>query len=87
MCICSSSTRTGPWASLANLTDDNQATLSSSGTRFLIEDDLNDAWGEVSAGVNLFTPAAGTSVFAKVDVAFGDELEGVGGKAGMRVNW
>jgi outer membrane autotransporter protein len=71
----------------SNLTDANQATLSSSGTRFLLEDNLNDVWGEVSAGVNLFTPSAGTSVFAKIDVAFGDDLEGIGGKAGMRVSW
>jgi hypothetical protein len=28
-----------------------------------------------------------TTVFAKVDVTFGDDLTGVGGKAGMRVNW
>jgi hypothetical protein len=26
-------------------------------------------------------------VFGKVDVAFGDDLSGVGGKAGMRVAW
>ena len=42
-------------------------------------------WGEVSAGVNFFNPTANTSVFAKVDVTFGDDIDGVGGKAGMRV--
>jgi len=26
-------------------------------------------------------------VFAKVDVTFGDNIDGVGGKAGMRVSW
>jgi len=26
-------------------------------------------------------------VFAKVDVTFGEDLDGVGGKAGMRVSW
>jgi hypothetical protein len=26
-------------------------------------------------------------VFAKVDVTFGDDVSGIGGKAGMRVNW
>jgi hypothetical protein len=70
-----------------NLTDDNQATLVSSGTTFKLEDDLQDVWGEVSAGVNFFNPSANTSVFAKVDVTFGDDLDGVGGKAGMRVSW
>jgi len=43
--------------------------------------------GEVSAGVNFFNPSANTSLFAKVDVTFGDDLDGVGGKAGMRVSW
>jgi hypothetical protein len=30
---------------------------------------------------------ANTSLFAKVDVTFGEDLDGVGGKAGMRVSW
>jgi outer membrane autotransporter protein len=70
-----------------NLSGDNQARLTSSGTTFRFEDDLNDIWGEVSAGVNFFNPSAGTAVFAKVDVTFGDDVEGIGGKAGMRVSW
>jgi len=41
---------------------------------------LQDAWGKVSGGVNI-------SVFAKVDVAFANDLTGVAGKAGMRVVW
>jgi len=53
------------------------------GTTFKLEDDLQDVCGEVSAGVNFFNPSANTSVFAKVDVTFGDDLDGVGGKAGM----
>jgi autotransporter family porin len=44
-------------------------------------------WGEVSAGVNFFNPSANTSVFAKLDVTFGDDIDGVGGKADMRVSW
>ena len=44
-------------------------------------------WGEVSAGVNFFNPSANTSVFAKLDVTFGDNINRVGGKAGMRVSW
>ena len=39
------------------------------------------------ARVNFFNPSANTSVFAQVDVTFGDDLDGVGGKAGMRVTW
>jgi len=26
-------------------------------------------------------------VFAKLDVTFGDDIDGLSGKAGMRVNW
>ena len=70
-----------------NLSDNNEATLISSGTTFRIEDQLEDMWGEVSAGVNFFNPSARTSVFAKLDVTVGDNIDGVGGKAGMRVAW
>jgi hypothetical protein len=31
--------------------------------------------------------AANTSLFGKVDVAFGDETEGLSAKGGMRYNW
>ncbi len=64
-----------------------KATLVSTGTTFRFEDDLDDVWGEVSAGVNFFNPSASTAVFAKLDVTFGDDLEGIDGKAGMRVSW
>ena len=39
-------------------------------------------WGE-AAGVNFFNPSANTSEFPKVDVTSGDDVDGVGGKAGM----
>jgi hypothetical protein len=32
-------------------------------------------------------PSASTAVFAKLDVTFGDDVDGIGGKAGMRVSW
>ena len=32
------------------LSDDNKATLVSTGTSFTVKDDLQDVWGEVSAG-------------------------------------
>jgi len=41
-----------------NLSDDNQATLVSTGTTFILKDELQDVWGEVSAGVNFFNPSA-----------------------------
>ena len=73
--------------SLAGNLSDHKATLVSTGTSFTVKDDLQDVWGELSAGVNFFNPAAITSLFAKVDVTFGEDLDGVGGKAGMRVAW
>ena len=70
-----------------HLSGDNQATLVSGGQTFRYEDSYEDLWGEVSAGVNFFNFSETTSVFAKVDVTFGDDVSGVGGKAGMRVAW
>ncbi|MGV1013438.1 MAG: autotransporter domain-containing protein [Methyloceanibacter sp.] len=70
-----------------HLSGDNQATLTSSGTTFRFEDSPEDVWGEVSLGVNFFNPSASTAVFAKLDVTFGDDVDGIGGKAGMRVSW
>ena len=70
-----------------NFTDDNQATLVSSGTTFRYQDQLDDVWGEVSAGVNFFNFSQTTAVFAKLDVTFGEDVTGLGGKAGMRVAW
>jgi len=42
-------------------------------------------WGEVSGSVNFFNVAEITSVFAKVDVTFGDDVSDVDSKAGMRI--
>lgn len=70
-----------------NLSDENSATLVSSGRTFQFNDDLQDVWGELSAGVNLFNFSQTTAVFAKVDYTFGEDVQGVGGKAGMRVAW
>jgi hypothetical protein len=35
----------------------------------------------------LLQSSANTSVFAKLAVTFGDDIDGVGGNAGMRVSW
>jgi autotransporter family porin len=70
-----------------NLSGDNGATLVSTGRTFAFQDDLEDVWGEVSAGVNFFNFSQTTAVFAKLDVSLGDDLTGVGGKAGLRVSW
>jgi autotransporter family porin len=73
------------WSTLSGT---NSATLTSLGTTFpTFTDEATDVWGVVSTGVNFFNPGAQTSVFAKLDVSFGDDLDGFGGKAGMRYNW
>lgn len=69
-----------------NLSDNNEATLVSTGTTVRLEDDLDDVWGEVSAGVNFFNPSDSTSVFAKFDVIVRDDIDSVG-KASVRVSW
>jgi autotransporter family porin len=37
--------------------------------------------------VNFFNLSQTTSVFAKADVTFGEDVTGLGGKAGMRISW
>jgi hypothetical protein len=37
--------------------------------------------------INFFSPGTQSSLFAKLDVTFGEETEGVSAKGGMRVNW
>jgi autotransporter family porin len=70
------------------LSSDNRAMLTSLGTAYpTFTDAPSDAWGVVSTGVNFFNPGAKTSVFAKLDVSFGDDVTGLGAKAGMRYNW
>lgn len=71
-----------------HLSGENKATVTSVGTAFgPFTDERDDVWGEVSTGVNFFSPGANTSLFAKVDVSFGEDVEGVSAKGGMRYNW
>jgi autotransporter family porin len=70
-----------------HLSGDNKVTVTSLGTTFRLEDEPDDVWGVASAGVNFFSPGASTSLFAKLDVTFGEETEGVSAKGGMRYNW
>ena len=51
-----------------NLSDDNSATLVSTGRTFRFQDNLDDVWGEISGGLNFFNVSQTTAVFAKVDV-------------------
>ena len=70
-----------------NLSGEQTATLTANHAIFNFEDSPDDLWGEASAGVNFFNASANTTVFAKFDATFGNDLEGFGGKAGMRVSW
>jgi len=70
-----------------DFTDSNETTLVSVGQTFDFYDSVADGWGEISAGLNLFNPDANTAVFAKTDFVFGDGVDGVAGRAGIRVNW
>ena len=70
-----------------NLSGQQTASVTSNQSTFNFEDSPEDVWGEMSAGVNFFNPSAGTAVFAKFDATFADNLEGFGGKAGIRVSW
>jgi hypothetical protein len=71
----------------SNLSGEQTASVTSNHATFNFEDSSEDVWGEISAGVNFFNPSAGTSVFAKFDATCAENLEGFGGKAGMRVSW
>jgi outer membrane autotransporter protein len=70
-----------------NFTDNNSVRLVSNGTTFSLNDVLDDVWGELSAGVNLFNFAQTPAVFAKVDYTFGEHVHGIRGKGGIRVAW
>lgn len=71
----------------STLSGSNEVTLTSTNTTFRLVDEPDDVWGVASAGVNFFNPSKQTSVFAKVDWTFGDETDGVTGRAGLRVSW
>jgi autotransporter family porin len=70
-----------------DLSGDNKATITSSGTSFGFIDKGEDVWGVVSGGLNLFAASGKSSAFAKVDYTFGDDIDGFGAKLGMRYNW
>jgi autochaperone domain-containing protein len=71
-----------------HLSGENKATVTLLGTKFgPFTDEPDDVWGVVSTGVNFFSPGTQSSLFAKLDVTFGDEVEGISAKGGMRYNW
>ncbi len=70
-----------------NLNGDNRATLVSNDTTFRLTDEVQDVWGVISGGLNIFNPGGNTSAFAKVDVTFGDDVDGLAARLGMRRTW
>jgi autotransporter family porin len=70
----------------STLTGSNEVTLKSTKTTFRLIDEPDDIWGVASAGVNFFNPSKQTSVFAEVDWTFGEETDGIAGRAGLRVS-
>ncbi len=70
------------------LSGENTATVTSLGTTFAnFSDEPDDVWGVVSTGVNFFSPGTQTSLFAKLDITFGEETDGVAARGGARVSW
>ena len=73
------------WGSSAEA---NKVTVTSLGTPFgPFTDQGDEVWGVVSAGINGFGRSGRTSAFAKVDVTFGEDTDGISAKGGMRYNW
>ncbi len=70
----------------SELDGDNRASLVSDGEPFAFTDSPDDVWGVVSAGL-VMSGSSGTSAFAKADLTFGEEIDGVAGELGVRFSW
>jgi outer membrane autotransporter protein len=69
-----------------NLLNDNSVFFSS-GPGLVIEDVTPDVFGEVGAGINIFSTKSGWTGFAKADLRFGDDYIGGTGKIGANWAW
>jgi outer membrane autotransporter protein len=65
---------------------DNKATISNSGFNLAFKDEIDDSWGELGGGVNLFAGPR-TSAFVKADALVGGDIEGWNVKGGGRLAW
>jgi autotransporter family porin len=54
---------------------------------FILKDDLKRCGARSLPASTSSTPAQTPQCSAKLDVTFGDDIDGVGGEAGMRVSW
>jgi outer membrane autotransporter protein len=71
------------------MSSDNTATLTSSGTTFVFTDRTMDpTYAEVGGQLNIFNVGGKFSGFAKADMRYGtDDMFGVSGKLGVRYSW
>ncbi|WP_018184021.1 autotransporter domain-containing protein [Kaistia granuli] len=65
----------------------NNSVFFDSGPGLVVEDDAPDVFGEVGAGINIFSTKSGWTGFAKADLRFGDDYVGGTGKIGARWAW
>ncbi|WEK52481.1 MAG: hypothetical protein P0Y66_11125 [Candidatus Kaistia colombiensis] len=65
----------------------NHSVFFDSGPGLVVEDDAPDVFGEVGAGINIFSFKSGWTGFAKADLRFGDDYIGGTGKIGARWAW
>jgi len=65
----------------------NNSVFLDSGPGLVVEDDAPDVFGEVGAGINIFSSKSGWTGFAKADLRFGDDYFGGTGKIGARWAW
>jgi hypothetical protein len=78
-----------PYLSVAvagNFASDNSVFFSS-GPGLVVEDDAPDVFGEVGAGINIFSTKSGWTGFASADLRFGDDYVGGTGKIGANWAW
>ncbi|MGB8711432.1 MAG: autotransporter outer membrane beta-barrel domain-containing protein [Methyloceanibacter sp.] len=65
---------------------DNKAALTSAGHKLAFKDQVDQTWGELGGGVNVFT-GANSSVFVKADALVGGSLDGFNVRGGGRIAW
>lgn len=66
---------------------ENQMALASGGPGLVLTDDFSGTFGDVAAGVNLFSNDSGFSSFANVGVKFKDDYQEGRAQIGFRWNW
>lgn len=69
-----------------NLMSDNSVFFSS-GPGLVVEDEAPDVFGEVGAGINIFSTKSGWTGFASANLRFGDDYVGGTGKIGANWAW